>query len=406
MIKKVLPLVVAIIFVTAGTSSARSAPTRSTDSHTYTIGLLTDLTGAASDVEVDSPLGVKAAVGLAAKEGYHIKFYVADTGTNPTQTLAAAQSLVEQHHVFAVMAASALTFSAAPWLTENNIPVVGSSEDGSEWNTSKNMFSVTGTPNYSDVNTTYGKLMKLLGATTVGVVGTGISPSSSLSAKAEGVSAQEAGLKVGYLNADLVFGTTNVQPEALAMKTAGVNGMSTTINTSTSLALVSALHVEGVHLKAALLATGYGGDLPNGGPDATSIAQGGYFQSGYEPVEMHTAATEQFQKALSTYAGVKGDPTLGEYLGYLSVEGFVTGLKAAGPNPTQASFIKTMLGITHFNGAGLYGSHSVGFTMSQRGKVSGADDCIWVTKYVGSSFKLVPGADPICGENIPGKTVS
>jgi branched-chain amino acid transport system substrate-binding protein len=65
-----------------------------------------------------------------------------------------------------------------------------------------------------------------------------------------------------------------------------------------------------------------------------------------------------------------------------------------------------MLGITHFNGAGLYGSHSVGFTMSQRGKVSGADDCIWVTKYVGSSFKLVPGADPICGENIPGKTVS
>ena len=40
---------------------------------------------------------------------------------------------------------------------------------------------------------------------------------------------------------------------------------------------------------------------------------------GYEPVEMHTAATEKLQNALSTYAGVTGDPTEAEYHGYLSV---------------------------------------------------------------------------------------
>jgi branched-chain amino acid transport system substrate-binding protein len=169
---------------------------------------------------------------LAAAEGYHIKYVVADTGTSLSQALTAAQTLVDQDHVFAVMAASAVTFAAAPFLASKGIPVVGSSEDGPEWNTTRNMFSVTGTPNYSNVETTFGLLLKMLGTTTVGVVGTGISPSSADSAKAEAISAQEAGLKVGYLNANLPFGTTNVEPIALGMKSGGVNALSTTINTT------------------------------------------------------------------------------------------------------------------------------------------------------------------------------
>ena len=31
--------------------------------------------------------------------------------------------------------------------------------------------------------------------------------------------------------------------------------------------------------------------------------------------------------------------------------------------------------------------------------------CTWVTKLVGSNFQLVPGADPLCGQLIPGVTV-
>jgi branched-chain amino acid transport system substrate-binding protein len=44
--------------------------------------------------------------------------------------------------------------------------------------------------------------------------------------------------------------------------------------------------------------------------------------------------------------------------------------------------------------------------MDQRGQVIGADGCFWVTQYSGTSFHLVQGTDPICGQNIPGKTVS
>ncbi len=110
-----------------------------------------------------------------------------------------------------------------------------------------------------------------------------------------------------------------------------------------------------------------------GRPGAEQAAQDGYFTVSYEPIEMHTAATMRLQNAMTTYAGITTDPTLNEYLGYVSVDAFITGLKAAGAHPTQALFINTMLGIRSYDADGLFGSHSIGFAMDQRGQVAGAD---------------------------------
>jgi hypothetical protein len=38
--------------------------------------------------------------------------------------------------------------------------------------------------------------------------------------------------------------------------------------------------------------------------------------------------------------------------------------------------------------------------------VQSADNCNWVTQYKGTTFELVPNMTPICGETVPGKTVS
>jgi branched-chain amino acid transport system substrate-binding protein len=343
---------------------------------------------------------------VASEDGYKIKYVVADTGSSPSGALTAAQTLVEQDHVFAVIAISGLTFSASDYLTSQDIPVVGAAIDASEWITSKNMFSVIGTQNFTKVESTYGLVFKNLGVTKLGTIGYSISPSSAEAAAGAAISAEAAGLNAPYVNTTFSLGSTNVTPIALAMKSAGVDGVTASIETNSSFALITALRQEGVDLKAALLPTGYGGDLAGGGPGAEQAAQGVYFLSSFEPVEMNMAATQRFVSALRTYAGVDGDPTLGEYLGYASVNAFVTGLNAAGADPTQASFTKAMLGITSYNAAGLYGSHSVGFTMSQRGLAAGADNCFWVTRYSGSSFHLVAGMDPICGTVLPGKTVS
>jgi ABC-type branched-subunit amino acid transport system substrate-binding protein len=412
----VLAVTAAVMMLAAGCSSSSksssSSPTTGAASSssggdkTFTVGVLTDLTGLGSTNSATFPLGIKAGVGVAAKEGYTIKYDVVDTATSPTQALAGAQKLVEQDHVFAVLGSSSLMFAAAPYLKAHGIPVVGASLDAGEWITDANMFSVIGTEDYTKVYSQFGEFLKLAGGTNLASLGYSISPSSSESAKGIAMSAQAAGLKVGYLNSSFPFGSTNVGPAVLAMKAAGVNAFSASLESNTEFAMITGLRQQGVDLKAPLLATGYGGDLAAGGPGAQQAAQGVYFLTAYQPVEMNTTATQQLQAAMSTYAGVKGEPTFSEYNGYASVDALVQGLKAAGSHPTQASFINAMLGITNYNAAGLYGSNSVSFALNQRGQASGPDNCYYVVQYSGSTFHLVAGADPICGAVIPGKTVS
>jgi branched-chain amino acid transport system substrate-binding protein len=390
----------------SGSTSPSSASPGSGSSRTYTVGLLTDITGPAATNAYTLPQGVEAGIGQAATEGYHIKYITADTGSSTTGALTAAQRLVEEDHVFAVIANSAFTFAAAPYLKSKGIPVIGAAVDASEWITDANMFSIIGTQDYTKVYSQPGLFFSKVGVTNLASLGYSISPSSSLTAKSTAVAAEQYGIKVGYLNANFPFGGTNAGPSVLAMKSAGVNGFSGAIETNTVFAILNDLRNSGVTLKAALMATGYGGDLVQGGPGAVQAAQGVYFLTSFEPVELHTAATMQFQNDLKTYANVSTAPTFAEYQGYVSIDAFVQGLKAAGSNATQASLINAMLGITAYNGAGLWSGHTLNFALSSRGQASGIDNCWWITQFSGTTFHPVNGMNPLCGMTIPGKTVS
>ena len=370
---------------------------------TYTIGVLTDATGLASSSNITFVKGVRAGIVLAQRGGYTIKYVLADTQSTPAGALSAARKLVEQQHVFAVVVQSALLFAAAGYLTTNHVPVIGAAEDGPEWLTSSNMFGVYGAPNTTIVSTTFGQFMKNQGVTTIGSLGYSISPSSSESAKGAAKSAQAVGLKVGYLNAAFPFGSTNVQPVALAMKSGHVDGFYASVDPNTGFSLITALRQAGQALKAALLPTGYGGDLLQAGPGALQEAQNVYFTLTYEPVEMHTPATAQFQADLKTI-GFTGDPTYAEYNGYLAVGMLMRGLKAdTSSKPTSASLITALSGIHDWDAFGLIGSHHFDFNNRTP---QGETNCIWVTKLSGSQFQLVPGADPICGTLVNGVTVS
>jgi ABC-type branched-subunit amino acid transport system substrate-binding protein len=390
----------------AGSVGSVGSAGKSGSTPTVTIGVLADLTGPAAGIENTVIDGIKAGIGRASQEGYHIKYVSADAATSPTGALTAAQRLVEKDHVFAVFGLSALLFSASSYLKSRGMPVIGAATDGPEWTTSPNMFPLQGAADYNRVFNTIPLFWKMQGATNLAALGYGITPSSSLSTKAAAAGAQSVGLKVGYLNANFPFGSTNVGPAAIAIKSSGADALYAGVVTSTSFALINALRQNNAPMKAEVLPVGYGGDLFAGGEAGLAAAKGVFFTVGFEPVEMRTAATEQFQNDLRTYAGITGDPTSGEYVGYLAVDALVAGLKATGANLTQTSFINAMHGITNYNGAGLYGNHSVSFGMAGRGLTQGADNCLWFTQFNGKSFDLVTGADPLCGSLIPGKTVS
>jgi ABC-type branched-subunit amino acid transport system substrate-binding protein len=241
----------------ACSSSSKPAATGSTtiksvggaSSKTYTVGVLTDLTGPGSTSASTVPAGVKAGVGLAATEGYHINYVVADTGTSPAQALTAAERLVDQDHVFAVIADSSITFAAAPFLAAHRIPVVGAAVDATEWITECNMFSISGTEDFTKVYSVFGTMMKDLGVTNLASIGYGMSPSSSDVAKGDAIAAQDEGIKVGHLNANFAFGSTNAGSAVLAIKSAGSNGLISPIEQNTEFALVNALLQDGVNLK-------------------------------------------------------------------------------------------------------------------------------------------------------------
>jgi branched-chain amino acid transport system substrate-binding protein len=390
----------------SGSAGGGSAPASASagSGTTYKIGVITDLTGALASVNKNVPQAIKAGTLTAADEGYTIKYVVVDGQSTPAGELSAAQRLVTQEHVLAVIPISDLAFAAAPYLTAHNIPVLGGAVDGPEWNTSKNMFSTFGFPDYAKVETTQGQFYKKVGATNVGAIGYGNVPSSAEAAKAASVSAQTAGLKTGYLNAQFPIGSTDVGPAVLQMKNAGIDGIEVALQRNTGFAIIKALRQQGVALKAPVLADGYGQDLLSAGPADIQNAQDVYFTVGWEPVEMHTPATEKFEAALKK-AGYDGEPGLGEYLAYTAVDAFVAGLKAAGANVTQASLISALLTLRSYNPAGLYGDHTIGFAMDQRGLGGAGNNCLYYTQFKGKTFSLVPGADPVCGTVIPGKKV-
>jgi ABC-type branched-subunit amino acid transport system substrate-binding protein len=371
---------------------------------TVTIGVLTDVTGPAASGNKTFVDGVKAGTYYASRNGYTVRYVVADTATNPATALSAAQKLVTQDHVTAVLGQSAILFTASSYLTAHNIPVIGMSQDGPEWTTAKNMFSVAGPLQQTKVAETTGKLFKLLGVTNLAALGYSISPVSAEGAASGALSAEVAGLKVGHLNTKFPFGSTDVGPEVLAMKNAGIDGLYPTVDPNTSFALIKGLRDQGVPLKAALLPTGYGGDLLQAGQGALNEAQGVYFTLGYEPVEMQTTATRQLQADFRS-AAVTTAPTYASYNGYVATGLLVRALRAAGGTPDPATLISALSNIHDWDAMGLFGGHKVDIN-DRETIVGGADNCTWATKLEGNTFTLVKGATPICGKLVPGKTVS
>jgi branched-chain amino acid transport system substrate-binding protein len=378
---------------TAAGSSSGTAAGSSSGGKTISIGVLTDLTGPASNTERFTPQGIDAGVAFAASEGYNIKVYTVDGATSPTQVLNGAKQLVEQDHVFAVIGLSSLLFAAAPYLQSKGVPVIGGDYDGTEWLTTPSMFSVFPYEDFTSVATSIGEIVKMLGGTNLATIGYSISPSSADTAKSYGISAQDAGLKAGYVNANVPFGSTNVAPMVLAMKSAGIDSFYPVTTPNTALAAIVGLRQEGVDLKVPFLAETEG-DLLAGGSASLQQSNGVYLTTLYEPPQLNTAATKEIASYMNSAAHVTTPPTLNEYMAYLSIDALVDGLKKAGAHPTQASFIQAMEGITDYTGQGLLGS-PISFAAAGRGDSA---PCTYVVQWNGTGFQISLGGKPYCGK--------
>jgi branched-chain amino acid transport system substrate-binding protein len=369
--------------------------------HQETLGLLIDYSGPGSDPEQPALAGVKAGIYRAKQMGYHFKYVIGDTQT--TSPLAAAQKLVLQDHVDAIIQVADLGSSAAPFNSSHGVPVFGENSDGTEWLTDKNYFSPDGPTDQSKVATTWGLVLKNGGATSVGSIGYDYGQ-ATIAALNWAASAKAVGLKVGYVNSHLPLSTTNLEPVALQMKSNGVNGFLAATGANTYLALAKALRQSGGNLKTAIEPYDAGA-LAEAGPSAVQAAQGLTFFMTFEVPEMNTPATQRFKAALKA-TGSNNPLDLATYVGYTSVLEYVRGLQAAGgSNPSQAQVITAMNKVHDFNPDGLLGSHSLDVSNRTNVSSAGVDNCEWISELRGSTYKLVPNEDPICGKIVKGASI-
>ena len=232
---------------TAGGGAGNTASAPGVTPTTIKIGFITSVTGNASSTFFDAADGAKAyfdAINAAGGvDGRKIEVVTDDDppprrATWPPPSSCSARTSTPS-------SASAPTTSAAT-RPAVDIPTTGGGFDGPEWATAPNMFTTTGDTNgRTSNNTQIANFFKIVGATNVGGLAYGISPSSTGSIEDTKTALQMIGLKMGYENLSVPFGGVDVTAYILAMKQAGVDGAACSCVQSTNLALFTVLRQAG-----------------------------------------------------------------------------------------------------------------------------------------------------------------
>ncbi|MGX7677417.1 ABC transporter substrate-binding protein [Jatrophihabitans sp. DSM 45814] len=408
---RVLVATVAVIAATIGMAACSSSKKSDTSSNngasasstgggggTIKIGVLTDLTGSASSGFITTEKGIKAYADAVNKaggiNGQKIEYVMGDTASTPAGALTAAQKMVQQDKVFAIVEVSALFYGAQNFLLKEGVPVVGGGFDSLLWTDPKNtnLFDAVGVTNYADVPLAEGQFFKSQGVTKTAAIGYESSSSSVASVKAFNQSATLAGITPVYTQ-NVPFGSTDMGAIAIQIKNAGADGLFYSTVPNTAFAANAALKQLGVNLKVASLPTGYGGDLLQSSA-AVSAAQGDFFSTVGLPAEANTPATQKRAANLAA-VGVTGPPTFAEQEAYLAMAGFAAGLTATGPNPSREKYSSTLRAINNFDAEGLLAPLKVDFANYRPSTV-----CSNYVQLEGTTFKTVKGS-PFCAGVVP-----
>jgi ABC-type branched-subunit amino acid transport system substrate-binding protein len=394
----------AVLWGLGAPGSAQSGSTPGVTAKTVKIGFIFSKTGVASSVFATSGDAFQARIdrqnAQGGVNGRKIETEIIDDASSAAN-LSAAQDLVQNRNVFAVVNNSSFAFLSYRYLKDAGVPMIGGGFDGQYYgqpgnediiSAGGNIFPKTGLA-YDDT----AKVMKKLGATKVAALAYGSSASSAASAvtlQKYAVPAQ--GMEPVYTNTTVDFGTSDVGPLVLGIKNAGADAVYLPMVASTNLAVVQGLTQNGVTQKANVLATGYGQDLLDQ-PVASTLDQHTVFWTqNYEPVELKTPATKKFQADLKKYAKFTGVPNYGQYLGYITAELAILGLEHGGKNPTRQSFLDGLHTMGTYDQAGL-SCRPIDISLENIGK-SPATSCSYYVYEKDGKFVVTNNGKPIIGK--------
>lgn len=377
---------------------------------TIKIGFITSETGVASSSFSDSAQGIQARFDWqnahGGVDGRKLELVTADDQSSPAQFTTAAQDLVTNKGVFAVVPFSSFTFSGAHYLQQQGVPVVGDAFDGYEWYQQpySNMFNFAFAVAAEQNNTFYtnsylGSMLKAAGVTKLGVLAYGISPSSQASVKAAEAAAKAQGIGICYENLSVPFGGVDFTADVLQIKSAGCNGILGSFVDASDIALSGALKQAGYTGKQ-LYYTGYDQEVLDSASARTAM-QGDYFTASAwfgQPNAALKTMISALKKYAPAYTG--GLPDFGLYGSYVAADLLVKGLQLAGKNPTQQSFTTALRKVTSYDGNGLLPSPTT-FAHFGTPSMFPKSVCSFLVQLKGSAYNLAgkPGGR-FCGKTI------
>jgi branched-chain amino acid transport system substrate-binding protein len=382
---------------TAGAATASAPGVTAT---TVKVGILSDLTGPAASTFADAPAAMEARFkqfnAAGGVDGRKITWVVADTTSSPSGAETAAKDLVQTQGVFLVAPDSALLFGGTSYLQQAGVPVLGYPVDGPEWyeQPNTNMFAFSGNDSPSEPGYTDGGFWKALGASKISFIASN-TPSSTAGINPFKEDMAKDGLAVCD---DFVtpLGGVSFTTYALSFKTAGCDASECSCVLSSSLAVSTALHQEGLSDVKIVYAAGPSQQIFSSTADEVA-AKDAYFVGGNYSTPGGKTMLAGLKKWDPSYSG--GIPDLGAVSGWEVANLVIEGLQVAGKNPTRPSLITNLRKVTNWTDDGLLPA-AVSFVHFG---VAPATDCSTYTQFVNNKFVPFPrSGKPFCGKLIPG----
>jgi branched-chain amino acid transport system substrate-binding protein len=320
-----------------------------------------------------------------------------DTST-PSGNQTAAQLLTTKG-VLGIIDDTSFTFGGAKALNKAGLPVVGASIDGPEWGQLDNMFSVMPpieTPidgkmyTYTDQINLY----KMLNIKKLGAVGYNI-PSVVQAADQMFQLSAQAGISKCYNNDTISFGANDFTAVALALKSAGCDGVYVPMLLTSVLAIAQALKNVGSTAKVIVPTTAYDQNVQTN-PSALNSLSGNYTSAEVDLTNPSPGAQTMLDN-LKRYTPYKsGIVNLNVVFAYVGADLLIKGIQMASPSPRPSKVISSLRTVGTYDAGGILPT-AVTFKGFGTPAMFPPTACEPVFGISAKGYEAFNGGKPVCG---------
>ena len=302
--------------------------------------------------------GIKARFAKANAEGElgkrQLTLVNEDDAADPARNVTAAQKLVEEEKVFAIMPESAAGDASGKYLHDQAIPAVGWQLGLALYGTYTNYFGMQNA-NVKDIKTHYVarpiEAVKALGAKKIAVIGNSTGNAATFAEQNADSVKKTKGVKLVYKTTDIPTGTTEFGAVVDQIKQSGADTVYTTMSVADGIGLVNQLKQAGVVPKIIVFPGGYAPAVLN-----IPAFDNAYFSLEFAPLETtpEPHGIAEFKKWMAQTApnASLGQPTM---VGWISGNTLIEGIKAAGVScPTRKAFIANLRLVKGYTADGFF----------------------------------------------------